>query len=154
MKTTWEMIALATRNTKRGKISKRKLFYACLHYIKALKIYNKHGANQAYNYLTIIRQPIIKEVNLNTLELDVRRILVHLRLVGRLFNEKHNCLRNSITLTAGLLGYGYQCKLLIGKQKTRINKIYDFHAWVEVNGIPINENLHVRRLYSILISLP
>jgi hypothetical protein len=154
MRITWEMIALATRDIKRVRISKIKLLFACFHYVNVLIVYNKYGTARAYNYLAKIKQPLLAKTSQESLEQEVRRLLVVLRIIGRFFNEEHNCLRNSITLTAGLLAYGHNCKLIIGKQKTRINKIYDFHAWVEVNGIPINDNLHVRNLYSVLLSLP
>jgi hypothetical protein len=55
------------------------------------------------------------------------------------------CLQRSLITTCLLRSYGVQAQMVIGAQKLP----FKAHAWVEISGKPINENIDVQAIYSV-----
>jgi hypothetical protein len=79
--------------------------------------------------------------------LDVRRALRVVRCLGSDGPFRGNCLSRSLVLCWLLRRRGIQCELRIGVDR----KAADFraHAWVEVDGIPLNAGREVHERFAV-----
>ena len=59
-----------------------------------------------------------------------------------------SCLRRSLVLWALLERSGTPCSLRLGVRKKETGAI-EIHAWVELDGVPLNERRDVRRHYAV-----
>lgn len=61
------------------------------------------------------------------------------------YPKKVLCLQRSFATTYLLRRYGIAAQMVLGAQKVP----FKAHAWVEVNGIAVNERSNVQEMYSI-----
>lgn len=85
--------------------------------------------------------------------ISARRLLQILRLVGRFIFVRRLCLYQSIPLTGALIEAGFRAELVIGRAKQEIDS-FQFHAWCEINGVPVNDVRQIPRGYWILTRIP
>lgn len=115
---------------------------ALFRYIKVIRIYHKGGLIGVIGYIHT------KEYNKN-LDWDalsdnqkvylMRRYMIFFRICGKIFRESWNCLLQACTLFTALYTIGFEVDLVIGKFVYFASENYQFHAWVEYKGIPIND---------------
>lgn len=66
------------------------------------------------------------------------------RFLGYLFHQSDLCLNRSYALAYALTSLGIPCNLIIGRANYYLNRRYQFHAWVEVLDVPINDRIEVK----------
>lgn len=76
------------------------------------------------------------------------------RIFGRLVKQSDLCLERSMALTYALISLGIPANLIIGKAKYYINDNFQFHAWVEIVGFPLNDHDGMRKQWSVIYQLP
>ena len=74
------------------------------------------------------------------------RATLWLPIATRYLPGETKCLPRSIALLALLRRGGIECELRIGIGKT--DPALEAHAWVEINGVPVNETSDVAQRYS------
>jgi hypothetical protein len=116
-------------------------------YVRAHVTYRHRGFGATSRYLAHLERRCrpIQTVSGEQAVLLARSEMVLMRLVGRAIGEDTSaCLEASASLAAGLMQLGLPAELVVGKMLLFANPTYDFHAWVEVDGIPVNERGNVR----------
>ena len=76
------------------------------------------------------------------------------RLFGRFVKQSDLCLERSMALTYALISVGIPANLVIGKAKYYISDNFDFHAWVELYGQPLNDHDGMHKQWNIIHRLP
>ncbi len=125
-------------------------------YLTACFIYRNDGFSKASDYLHLLSlhtPPLGASTNEEAVR-QARRTMAFFRCLGRLAHEDLLCLPAATSLTAGLIALGLPAQLVVGKAEYLLNKTYDFHAWTEINGIPINDKPIVRQCYLPLLKWP
>jgi len=130
----------------KNKANPVRLLKSILIYLKTLRVYNKLNLNEAVTLIGSLSKEQQKEENYSI----AKKLIATYRFFGRLFGETFNCLERSICLRNALISFGIPAELVIGKPRKLESDIYMFHAWVEVNGVPVNDYLDVDATYTIL----
>ena len=73
----------------------------------------------------------------------IRRYMTLFRFWGKLYRENWNCLAQASSLFVALYTLGFDIDLVIGKFVYCASESFDFHAWVEICGEPINDKRSV-----------
>lgn len=73
---------------------------------------------------------------------------------GRIFKQSDVCLERSISLAYALTYMGIPAELVIGKSYYCITSEYSFHAWVEIDGISVNERSDITRQWKPICKYP
>lgn len=136
------------------RISAQRTAKSMLSYLKAWNTYRRGGFPAAQQYLDSLQHafvPICLE-NPDDTPRHARRVTVPLRLVGRLVSENPICLASSISLAAGLIAFGFEAYVAIGKRRSLGE--FPFHAWVEVSGTPINDEPSVHNIFALVLKHP
>lgn len=78
---------------------------------------------------------------------EVRAVLRAHRLASRVWNQDGQCLASSMVLWATLQRRGFLTTLRVGMRK--FEGTIQGHAWVELDGVPLNESPSVISTYTI-----
>lgn len=125
-------------------------------YVRASWIYRRKGFGAVREYLFELQKRFIS-IEMPDEDLLTRmalREIGFLRVVGRSIRQDFLCLPDSVTLAAGLIAAGFPVNVMVGRTRFLVNPAYDFHAWVELAGTPLNEFPHVRRCFWLLLNVP
>lgn len=141
-----------------GRVGPTGVALAILEYVRCGSVYRREGfpaTNRRIEKLAQRRsvQSDRKE-DLDVAILEARQLLTILRPLGRVLGESSLCLNRSMPLTGALIAAGFKAELVIGKARHLINHRFEFHAWCEVCGTPVNETHQIPRGYWILTRIP
>lgn len=157
VKVDWECLAFgksALPPLRKTGIGRK--FRAAIAYLRACFIYRRHGLPGINSYFCDL-QRCFRPLGIASSEEAVRRArweMVSLRILGRFVRENYLCLPASVSLTAGLIALGLPASLVVGKARHYISPNYDFHAWTEIMGIPINEVPQAQKYFVCLCKYP
>lgn len=76
------------------------------------------------------------------------------RIFGKFVKQSDLCLERSMALTYALISLGIPVNLVIGKAKYYISDNYNFHAWVEIYGKPLNDHDGMYKQWNVIYRLP
>lgn len=153
----WEQLAFGNRELPPlRRLGVMTTWRASLAYLQAAWIYRRHGFPSVKTHLLRL-QSRFDPLDVRTPEEAARiarRQLPWLRLPGRFIGESYVCLPNSVSLTAGLIALGLQAQVVVAKPMYFLSPEFEFHAWVEVQGIAINDNPLTQRSCIVLLRCP
>mgnify|MGYP002556879333 CR=1 FL=1 len=75
------------------------------------------------------------------------------RLIGYIFRQSDLCLNRSYALAYVLIYLGIPCFVIVGKAQYYLNRNYQFHAWVELSEMPVNDSLGVKQQWKKVLVL-
>jgi|GEM_PF-1816128 len=137
--------------TNKIKINFFKLILSIIVYLKVSLKYKKKDIIVESKAIKAMRlkhnkmiQKIAKKYNSNEIIFTALRLHTIYRFWAYIFRQSDLCLNRSYALTYALVFLGIPCDLVIGRSEYFLNLKYDFHAWVEVNGFPINDSIGVK----------
>ena len=153
----WQPIAFGHSNivTLRS-VSLNRRICSIWAYLKTGILFRIYGFSKAKDILQRLRddfQPLDID-SLDEMVMLARQELVYMRIFGRLVGEDCLCLARSISLTAGLIALGLPAQLVLGKPVLLIDTNYEFHAWTELNDIPINDRIIVKKSNFTILKYP
>jgi hypothetical protein len=76
------------------------------------------------------------------------------QLVLRIFVPDALCLARASALAAYLGALGLPAEVVLGRQRTRTNARFAFHAWTELGGEVLNDIPGVQSGYAVLQRVP
>ena len=121
--------------------------------LKALecrKLYCKYGIIKSINFIennTRRNKQRNRNIDKYSMVFKMRKMMVLHNNVCKFFKKSSNCLENSISLCCFLSYLGLEPELVIGKTINYVNPEFNFHAWVEYEGITINDTMGVFEMY-------
>lgn len=118
-------------------------FKLLFHTYKIVKIYNSEQSDQAIKYLNSINQ-INKIKFTGEIEeyLFSRKVASWSQLLINLVSGNALCLERSLAVCASLRSLGILAQVVIGRKiAMNASNGFEFHAWVEVNNMPINDTV-------------
>ncbi len=153
-----ELEMLATGSAKTHplpRVSLIRTLKATLAYLRARRIYLRGGFPAAHAYLCSLQEsfsPYQFDESVNMKHFVRTRLASHLRTAGKIVGESYSCLPSSVAMTAGLISYGVQAQVVIGK--ARYIDGLPFHAWTDLNGVPVFEDELLPRKHWIVLRTP
>ena len=132
--------------------------FAAFVYLTAGFIYRFCGYPRAQGFICYLNRKL--ELSSDLTDTDslriARRSLTWLRILGRCVGEEERCLSKAVPLTAALMALGLQSQLVIGRARADYYGMYfglPFHAWAEINGIPLVQPAVLNR-FTVLLKVP
>ncbi len=128
-------------------VLKTKIFFKTM---RTVYFYKKKGTIKTFNKLKKIKiHP--KYIFLKQIEeyLFARNISSWTQTFINLIHIEAICLERSIVICAMLRYLGIPSQVIIARKAAmNASQRYEFHAWVELNGLPINEVLSTKTLFT------
>ena len=119
------------------------ILLAMVRYKKAMFIFEKEGLKGILGYVQQkIRMSRTNITDVKKLQ-SIRRYMVLFRFMGKIYHENWNCLAQACSLFVALYTLGFDIDLVIGNFIYCASQNFDFHAWVEICGEPINDKRSV-----------
>jgi len=137
-----------------GKVSIIKVL---LIIVITIQSYRKYIITKPVNSLNNLKQRtfIDKQNNKKNAYLFSRNIVAWSQLILNFLHKEALCLERAIIYSTVLRKLGIDARVVIGRSSTAIGlNMYQFHAWVEVNDMPVNEKLNIKVNYIILSKTP
>ena len=157
MNVDWECLAFGKSELPPlRKVGIDRRFRSAVAYLRACFIYRRRGLPGASSYLGYLKR-CFRPLRIASPEEAVRlarREMVPLRILGRFVREDILCLPASISLTAGLIALGLPAQVVVGKARHYISPNFDFHAWTEIHGVPINDVPQTQKRFFNLLKHP
>lgn len=110
--------------------------------IRTLKAYEKKGARLLLGKLqdTVQLKKICFENSTQSF-LFARYICTFVQTIINFYNPQAICLERSIVICTALRSIGLPAQVVIGRKATaNSSSDYNFHAWVELDNIPVNDH--------------
>lgn len=153
----WECLATGRCDLARlPRVGLGRRAEAAVTYLRACRIYARRGLPGARDYLSSLQERFAA-LPLATTEDAVRlvrRSTAPLRVVGRCVREDALCLPRSVSLAAAMIRLGLPAQVVIGRARCYTSPRFDFHAWVEIAGVPVSDPPRVQRVYSVVWRYP
>ena len=124
-------------------------------YWKSRFIFRRGGFPASVKYLDSLRRsfsPIDVESALEGQRLASKGIVI-LNIEGKLIPRLPRCLESSVAQTAGLIALGLPAQVVIAKAPPPVRSM-PFHAWTEVFGTPVVEDLNAKGTFWVLTKYP
>ena len=124
--------------------------------LKFMSIFKKTGGNESLKCLEKIK-PITNYNFSNKQEkyLFARKVN---SFVQRWININHKqalCLERAVVICAALRYVGLPTQVVIGRRSTMMSVLdFEFHAWVELEGVPVNDKLSYKQLCMETLRVP
>jgi hypothetical protein len=115
-----------------------------------LKFYQKHGAIKTLQQIFAFQMPVSQyEISKIELMIYARNVVSWAQFFLNLFHKKAVCLERSVVICNVLRNItGIHCQVIIGRREAMNSSVnYEFHAWVELNNLPINDVLSVKNQF-------
>ncbi|WP_021169006.1 hypothetical protein SOV_38030 [Sporomusa ovata DSM 2662] len=134
-------------------ILKTRILFTTLY---LLRLYKKKGATEAINFFKKI-QPYRKYNFSNEIQehLFARTIVSWTQVFINLIHKEALCLERSIAICASLRYLGLQSQVIIARKATMNASLrFEFHAWVELCCLPINDVLPAKTKFTEVYRIP
>ena len=138
------------------KLSPWRLASALRAYSKAIKLYRLQGYAPTVAYLENLSATVNSPSSLASIEALrlARENMLPFAILGKVLGQPNNCLAMTLSYTAAFIVLGLTAKTVIGKSMFVTHEAYTFHAWIEVNGLPVFEDESIRSHYWVLDIIP
>lgn len=131
----------------------RDIFSILLHSVKALRAYQE-GTKNAFQYIASI--PTEKMM------LDKQRMYIYSRHVAswaqtfvNMISRRALCLERSVAVCAAMRSLGIPAEVVVARRAAaNSSQTFEFHAWVEVDKIPINDTIDNPSVFVELFRVP
>lgn len=147
--------------TKRRLTSPYIYIRALFRYIYMIRCFKSREFSEVQNMLNMSYKKKQKYIKKCTKKYDSKTLLVYSGKIinsfcfwGRIFKQSDVCLERSIALAYALVYMGIPAELVIGKSYYCITDEYSFHAWVEIDGFPLNERSDIIRQWKPVCRYP
>ena len=146
---------------KRIRINLIRALYAPILYVKMSKKYKKSNDFSAVRTdLLSLRKMQQPRLDMNQRMYSDQELLfaaldwTHIcRLIGYMSRQSDLCLNRSYALAYVLIYLGIPCFVIVGKAQYYLNRNYQFHAWVELAGFPVNDSIEVKTQWKKVLIL-
>jgi len=121
-----------------------------------MSIFKTAGGNECLKYLENI-QPVAKYSFSNKTEkyLFARKVNSFVQTWVNVKHKQAICLERAIIICASLRFLGLPAQVVIGRRGTMMSVInYEFHAWVELDNVPVNEKISYKKLCVETLRVP
>ena len=153
MRDVWEEIAFGEKNLPPlPRVGVLRRLRGIRAYAEACELYRRDGFPAAREFLLKLKRasPGLPTASTRDGIRLARRAAPLLSAVGMLKNEQRLCLPRATSLAAGLIAMGLHAQVALGKlAEDNPVAFFKFHAWVEIDGTPV-ELLELHRHYNLL----
>ncbi|KYG30805.1 lasso peptide biosynthesis B2 protein [Priestia endophytica] len=116
--------------------------------LKFMAVFKKVGGNECLKILEKVK-PIINYNFSDKTEkyLFARKVNSFVQIWINVKHKQALCLERATVICAALRFVGLPAQVVIGRRRTMMSVLeYEFHAWVELEGVPVNDKIAYKQL--------